>query len=236
MGVDDQGTTGKRSPTATEVGRRLQESLKRRGWTVQALLLRLVDNDVTIGQTAIYKYFRGEGRTPPPVDFLEDAARALNCRFAWLSIGDGERTEYEEDSRIEREIQAQGARQEAVGHGWTEALSVALEDELGHELPSVAHVFVAHHLRHDSNAALAIEGVTPEDVVRRLARSVAAPLKEFGIGFADLSASDQVDYVMGVFPALAIVGRTYVWKAKSDEFLKMILEERPAEGGKKGES
>ena len=227
-----ESTAGKREATPAAIGKRLTDELKRRRWTVKDFLGRLGEDASVSGQTAIYKYVRGEGRTPPPADFLEDAARVLGVRAAWLAFDDGEITEEQEKYRIEEEavvtaatIEEDGeAERAALGPGWTKALSVALEEELGGRVPPVAHAVVAHHWRRIHNTALSVEGVRPMDILPCLARSIAAPLREFDIKMADLARDARADYVMGVVPAVA--------KA-ADFFLRKKEQERHEANSKK---
>ena len=212
--------TDKHGATPGAVGERLRDILERREWTVRDFLDRLKQDASVSGQTAIYKYVRGDGKTPPPADFLEDAARVLGVRSAWLTFDDGAMTSQEEEHRIKLKIQEEEVGRASFGEGWTEALSAALQDGLGDEVPPVAQAVVAHHWRRVHDSALAVEGVAPEDLLPRLARAVAAPLREFGMEITNLRREDRADYVMGVIPAVA--------KA-AELFLRKQMEERLAE-------
>ena len=216
--------TDKRGATPEAVGERLRDVLERRGWTVKDFLARLRQDASVSGQTAIYKYVRGEGKTPPPADFLEDAARVLGVRSAWLAFDDGAMTREEEQQRIETKIQEDGEVERAsFGPGWTKALSVALEKELGDRVPPVAHAVFSYHWRRVQNMAYTVEGVTPEDMTRRLARSVAAPLNEFGIEMTSLPRNYRADYVMAVIPAVAKAAEFFLRK-KVQERLEASFE------------
>ena len=122
-----------REANAESVGYRLREELERYGWTVKEFIQRLGKHASVSGQTAIYKYVRGEGKIPPPIDFLEDAARTLGVRFAWLAIDEGGKTESDEESRIQRDIQAKAASTRRV---------------FGSELESVVDEVGAHNKEH----------------------------------------------------------------------------------------
>ncbi|MCH7564140.1 MAG: hypothetical protein IH968_09980 [Gemmatimonadetes bacterium] len=204
MEVDDQGTAGKRGPTATEVGGRLQVSLKRRGWTVQALLLRLVDNDVTIGQTAIYKYVKGVGDSVPPVEFLQPAAEILGVRFAWLAGNQGAMTDFDEEARLELELDARAKLSGTAigGRRWSDELSETLEEATGVHVPAMGHAVVAHHWRKLYALASNSETTTVggDDMLRRLVQAITAPLKTLGV---ELKHEDLANYIIAVTPAIA---------------------------------
>ena len=119
--------TSKRGANPKSVGDRLRGELEAYGWTVKEFIDRLGKHASVGGQTAIYKYVRGEGKIPPPVDFLEDAARVLGVRFAWLAIDEGGKTESDEESRIQRDIQAKAAS----GRRGLGSELAALVDEVG---------------------------------------------------------------------------------------------------------
>ena len=212
--------TDKRGAAPGAVGERLRDVLERREWTVKDFLDRLGKDASVSGQTAIYKYVRGDGKTPPPADFLEDAARVLGVRFAWLVIEDGEMTESLEEDRIEKKAQARRAREEedreverdAFPRGWSKALSAALEDALGDRVPPVASAWVAHHWRRVQDTAPTEKGAKHTDTVRRLAQAVAAPLRELDIEMTRLEPNERADYVMGVIPAIAKVAEIVLRK------------------------
>ncbi len=44
------------------------------------------------------RYVAGEGKSPPPLEWIHAAARALNARAAWLAFGEGEPTVASEDA------------------------------------------------------------------------------------------------------------------------------------------
>ena len=211
-----ESSTDKRRSTAGAIGERLRGRIEVRGWTVKEFLDRLGKDASVSGQTAIYKYVSGKGTTPPPVGFLDDAARVLEVRAAWLVFDEGEITDEQEEFSIEVEIQGKAAEKAALGQGWTKALATALEDELGDRVPPVAHAVVAHHWRRIHNMALSVEGVGPEDILPCLARSIAAPLNEFKIKMTDLARQDRADYVMGVVPAVARAAEFFLRKKEQE--------------------
>ena len=215
-----ESTTGKHGTIPAEVGQRLRGELERRGWTVQEFIDRLGQDASVSGSTAIYKYVKGKGKSSPPVEFLIDAAQVLEVSFAWLAHDDGERTGWEEESRIQKEMLV--FERVALGRGWTKALSDALEHELGDRVPPVAHAVVAHHWRRVHNMALMAKGVEPGDIPPRLARSVAAPLKEFGIDMTSLAKDDRADYVMGVIPAVAKAAEFFLRKQVQEQLEKSV--------------
>ena len=210
----------KHKATPEAVGERLRDVLKRREWTVKDFLDRLRPDASVSGQTAIYKYVRGDGKTPPPADFLEDAARVLGVRSAWLTFDDGAMTGQEEEHRIEKKAQARRAREEedrevereAFPPGWSKALSAALEDALGDRVPPVASALFAHHWRRVQDTAPAEKGAKHTDAVRRLAQAVAAPLRELEIEMTSLKPNERADYVMVVIPAIAKVAEIVLRK------------------------
>ena len=212
--------TDKRGATPGAVGERLRDVLERREWTVKDFLDRLKEDASVTGQTAIYKYVRGDGRTPPPADFLEDAARVLGVRSAWLAFDDGAMTREEEEYRIEKKAEVRRTRAKedreveraAFDKGWTKALSAALEDALGDQVPPVARAVVAHHWKRVQDTAPTEKGVKHTDMLHRLARAVAAPLRELDIGMTSLPRNEQADYVMGVIPAVARVAELFLRK------------------------
>ena len=107
--------TSQRGANAESIGSRLRDELEKCGWTVKEFIDRLGKDASVSGPTAIYKYVRGEGKIPPPVDFLEDAARVLGVRFAWLAVEEGGITESDEESRIKKDIQAKAASRRQIG-------------------------------------------------------------------------------------------------------------------------
>jgi hypothetical protein len=49
----------------------------------------------------IYRYISRQRPTPPPIEFLEEAAEVLGVRVAWLAFDEGESTEEKEEARRE---------------------------------------------------------------------------------------------------------------------------------------
>ena len=72
------------------VGVRCRAVLHTKDWGVKELIegLRGVDARIS-GQTAVYKYVRGDGNQPPPTGFISDAAIVLGVSPGWLAFGDG---------------------------------------------------------------------------------------------------------------------------------------------------
>lgn len=79
------------------VAARLSQLMKASGVTVRELQARLEAEGVEGSKYSnVRRYVAGEGKSPPPLEWLDAAARGLRARAAWLAFGDGEPTEGEE--------------------------------------------------------------------------------------------------------------------------------------------
>jgi hypothetical protein len=76
---------------------RLSQLMKASGVTVRELQQRLEAKGVEGSKYSnVRRYVAGEGKSPPPLEWIEAAAQVLNARPAWLAFGEGEATEKEE--------------------------------------------------------------------------------------------------------------------------------------------
>ncbi|MQA92692.1 MAG: hypothetical protein GEU90_21125 [Gemmatimonas sp.] len=88
----------------TAVSERLREALELRTMSIQELQLGMARADVDgTKYSNVRRYVVGEGRTPPPLEWIEAAGAVLRVRPAWLAFGDGARTE--EEARERRAIE-----------------------------------------------------------------------------------------------------------------------------------
>jgi transcriptional regulator with XRE-family HTH domain len=192
----------------TGAGPRLKEELKRAGVPVTTFreeMERRRDAGRRVGGTA-YSTVHGylQGRVEPTAEFLREAADYLQLREAYLSRGELPRTEEEID---EEEVGAA-----ALGRRWTHELSDALEEELGGVFPKVAHAVVAHHWRrlHRIISNIPGEKYSGEDLVRKMAKALVAPLRAFdddnrwtSTVLGAMQDEQRADYLIGVVPAVS---------------------------------
>lgn len=221
------------------LGERLRYAVEQNGLSVRAFHREMDDKRGVYGSSYpnIHRYLAD--KADPSLEFLKQAADLLSVRYQWLAVGQGKPTEAEqadaeadEAFQLENEIRAvlseeEGTRKGLLGRKlWTDALSEALEDTLGTKVPQVAQVVMAHHWRRLNLQAMESPTLgAPEEMLRRLARSVVAPLKEFEVSVSNLSEDELTHYLMGVVPPISAAMEACLMHQKYVRFQEAALEE-----------
>ena len=199
------------------LGERLRHAVTEGGLSVRAFH-RAMDGERGVYGSSypnVHRYLAD--KADPSLEFLRQASDLLSVRYEWLAVGHGQPTEAEQAAaeagealELENEIRAVLSEEDGnskellMRKQWTGALSQILESTLGTRVPLVAQVVIAHHWRRlQQKATGSLDSDAPEDMLRRLARSVAAPLNEFGVSPSDLRDEELTHYLMGVVPPVS---------------------------------
>lgn len=166
--------------------------------------------------SSIQNYLNGDSE--PSLGWIQEAAYVLGVRWEWLATGEGPPTKAEAVAEQEADIAA-GAEgdtdREGDDHGavmgrrWREEYGEVLEGVLGGRVPALARAAVAHQWRRlDAIASQSPDTrMDSEELLRQLATSVAAPLREAGVEFSELREEEKTDYVLKIVEPVA-----FAWK------------------------
>ena len=215
--------TSKAQATAKGVGRRLREALQREGWSVKQLIYALKAEGASItGQTAVYKYVKGGAKAPPPIEFLEDAAKVLGVRVSWLRWEEGAPTEEQEELRLLGDRTLLGAIvDESLPE--LEDLPGLMDKGFGSRVPPIglavaltalhAHLETTVFDETNDRMEVSIRTLLPDrmkELIETFGEALAAPLQCLGVDLSAMSRDDLNAYVIDVAPALGRAIRKYL--------------------------
>lgn len=175
------------------------------------------ENFVGTTLSTIQNYLNGNSE--PNIGWIQEAAYVLGVRWEWLATGEGPPTKAEAVAEEEAAVAAEGERdtpaevpgdrRAVMGRRWREEYGEVLEGVLGGRVPALARATVAHQWRRlDVIASQSPDTrMDSAELLRQLASSVAAPLREAGVEFSELREEEKTDYVLKMVEPVA-----FAWK------------------------
>lgn len=188
-----------------DVARRLREALGERSitWFQGELEAAGVGGSK---YSNVQRYVAGKGKSAPPLEWIEGAARTLGVRAAWLAFEDGAMTAAEEAQWAEA-ADASRAAAPAVEDLLAPRLRRRVLEGIG--LPpwdvergaSLVPSWVAPL----AEVWLRLVGAEAPHPEAAIGRALRGPIEALGIDVEELEAPELADYVLAMVPALLVL-------------------------------